>query len=324
MAIVWTVLRVLATNVCFTPLARSVGLKDVNAKKFPESAWKILFYSFTWSLSVYVVLVSGRYNYFEDPCSVWIEWYIGMPVPRDIYAMYIVQCSFYLHSIYGTIFLDIWRKDTGVMLVHHLLTLALIAFSYATRYHKIGTLVLLVHDITDIQLEFTKLNIYLRNRYGVKHMLHEHLANIGFGIFTVCWFIFRLYWYPLKVLFSTGHGAMNYGPEEKNFFLFFNSMLWILQCMNVYWFGFILLFLYKLFTGQMTEVDDTRDFDAGEAERQRKRLESLSLQNNLSEKVEQKNGKHEQNGVITPITDGDLQANGEPPAPRKRHIKRVD
>lgn len=56
-----------------------------------------------------------------------------MPVPRDVATAYLLQGSFYCHSIYATIYMDTWRKDSVVMLVHHVVTLLLIASSYAFR-----------------------------------------------------------------------------------------------------------------------------------------------------------------------------------------------
>jgi ceramide synthetase len=56
-----------------------------------------------------------------------------MYVPFDIKLMYFVQCGFYLHSVYGTLYMDYKRKDFYAMLIHHVLTMALIFVSYATR-----------------------------------------------------------------------------------------------------------------------------------------------------------------------------------------------
>lgn len=57
-----------------------------------------------------------------------------MSVPTDIAIAYLIQGSFYGHSIYATVYMDAWRKDSAVMVVHHIITLALISFSYAFRY----------------------------------------------------------------------------------------------------------------------------------------------------------------------------------------------
>ena len=55
------------------------------------------------------------------------------------------------------------------------------------RYHKIGLLVLFLHDIADICLEFTKCNVYLKNRGGKVHQLNDHLSTIGFLCFASTW-----------------------------------------------------------------------------------------------------------------------------------------
>lgn len=62
------------------------------------------------------------------------DWKSGMSVPADIAIAYLIQGSFYGHSIYATVYMDAWRKDSAVMVVHHIITLALIIFSYAFRY----------------------------------------------------------------------------------------------------------------------------------------------------------------------------------------------
>ena len=61
-----------------------------------------------------------------------------MPVQEDIKLLYFIECGFYLHSIYATLYMDTVRKDFMVMIIHHVLTMTLITFSYATRYieHK--------------------------------------------------------------------------------------------------------------------------------------------------------------------------------------------
>ncbi|XP_014679694.1 PREDICTED: ceramide synthase 1-like [Priapulus caudatus] len=265
LSIMWTILRVVATRQLFEPLARKLNVQEKNCGKFPESAWKFIFYSFTWSYNLYIVVCCGRYTFFHDPLSGWHGWAEGMYIPSDIFWLYMIQCSFYLHSVYGTLFMDAWRKDSVIMLFHHFLTLALIWFSYAARYHKIGALVLLLHDVTDVELEFTKLNTYMRYRNNKKYIVHEYLANVGFLLFALSWFLFRLYWFPLKVLYTAGYGAMLRDPTYVPFWFFFNVLLWILQLMNVYWFQFIVVFLYKVATGQMTEMVDTREYDSDNA-----------------------------------------------------------
>ena len=98
-----------------------------------------LFSSFSLQLLSRTLLDLGRSVLPPPPLphriddSLGIDWSPGMDVPFDIKLMYFVQCGFYLHSIYGTLYMDYKRKDFYVMLLHHVLTMTLIFVSYATR-----------------------------------------------------------------------------------------------------------------------------------------------------------------------------------------------
>lgn len=48
-------------------------------------------------------------------------------------------------------------------------------------------------------------------------------------------FWFRLYWFPLKVLYATCHSSLQAVPDIP-FYFFFNALLLILTLMNIYWF----------------------------------------------------------------------------------------
>lgn len=228
--------------------------------KFPESAWKFIIYSILWSYIANLLVFNAKFDYFIHPQEIWEDWSIGMAIPDEIKWLYFVECGFYVHSVYGTLYMDEKRKDFAVMLLHHFITLILIIVSYGTRYHKIGVMVLFVHDATDILLEFTKCNVYLKNRGGKFYAYHDHIANIGFVTFTAAWYVFRLYWFPLKILYTCGvvsaHRAYLKGA---GLYAFFNTLLWILLGLDIYWFYFILLFLYKVATGQLKEIKDTRE-----------------------------------------------------------------
>ncbi|KAH0625769.1 hypothetical protein JD844_034013 [Phrynosoma platyrhinos] len=171
----------------------------------PESAWKLAFYTISWSYSAYLLFFAG-YPFFHDPPSVFYDWKKGMEVPTDIAIAYLMQGSFYAHSLYATLYMDAWRKDSVVMLVHHVITLMLITFSYVFRF----------------------------------------------------WF--RLYWFPLKVLYATCHTSLQTVPNIP-FYFFFNALLLILTLMNIYWFLYIIFFVAKVLLGQVQEVNDVREYD---------------------------------------------------------------
>ncbi len=205
--------------------------------KFPESAWKFIIYGLLWSYIANLLVFSAEFNYFIHPHEIWEDWVRHMDVPFEIKWLYFFEAGFYVHSVYATLFMDEKRKDFFVMLLHHAITLILIIVSYGTRYHKIGVMVLFVHDATDILLEFTKCHVYLKQRGGKYYAFHDHIANIGFVSFTFAWYLFRLYWFPLKVLYTTGVvAAYRAYLRGAGLYAFFNGLLWLLLCLDIYWF----------------------------------------------------------------------------------------
>jgi len=265
-AILFTLARYIFELAFCKPL---VGWLKIDSKsdrqKFPESFWKFLVYGILWGYCADLLVFSGKFDYFIQTEYIWEDWVIHMEVPHEIKWLYFVETGFYLHSVYGTLFMDEKRKDFLVMLIHHALTMLLLIFSYGTRYHKIGIMVLFVHDATDILLEFTKCNVYLKNRGGKYYAYHDHIANIGFVAFTIAWYLFRLFWFPLKILYATGVVAVHRAYlKGAGLYGLFNGLLWFLLCLDIYWFYFILLFLYKVATGQLKEIKDTREDEEDE------------------------------------------------------------
>ena len=56
--------------------------------------------------------------------------------------------------------LNLKRKDFAEMFIHHLATLALLTLSWTTQMHRIGSLVILVHDFADHWMELAKMARY--------------------------------------------------------------------------------------------------------------------------------------------------------------------
>lgn len=265
MALFLTFSRYLLTKFVYDPLGCWIQLRKQDMVKFSESCWKLLLYGALWSYSCHVIILSGRHDYFRNPCRIWNVTFpdiFDTPLPTDIQTMYFLQMAFYLHSIYGTLHMDAWRKDSIMMLFHHGITIALLYLSYCMRYHKMGSLVLFLHDVSDVFLELTKINVYMKSRGHGYHKWSDHLATLAFIFFTLSWAWCRLYWYPLKVIHSTNWGAYLYHVnKDPKMYLVLNSMLVLLQLLHIYWFYFILLTLYKIMTGQVESVEDHREYD---------------------------------------------------------------
>ena len=70
-----------------------------------------------------------------------------------------LEMAFYW-SLLFTQFTDVKRKDFWEMFIHHIATLALLTLSWSNQMHRMGSLVLMVHDLADHWMELAKLCKY--------------------------------------------------------------------------------------------------------------------------------------------------------------------
>lgn len=157
-------------------------------------------------------------------------------VPVLVWALYMLESAHYLHCLYAVLYINAWSKDSAVLFFHHIIALLLISISYLTRTHRIGILVLYLHDICDVIMESCKVIIKMRftNKWVIR--LTETLRVGCFLAFVACWFVFRLYYFPLRVIYSSvlylsSNPVGTWFP--LGFLLYF--LLWFIFTMNVYW-----------------------------------------------------------------------------------------
>ena len=69
-------------------------------------------------------------------------------------------------SLTVTQFFDVKRKDFWQMFIHHMVTLLLMSLSWICNLHRVGSLVLVVHDCADIFLEVSNFFLTLHKGFG--------------------------------------------------------------------------------------------------------------------------------------------------------------
>lgn len=116
------------------------------------------------------------------------------------------------------------------MFIHHIVTCLLLCFSWACNLHRIGTLVLIIHDFADIPLEGAKLSRYVRN---------SNISNVIFGVFTLCWIYSRIGLLPIRVIAYSTYFALDVVPMFPAYYIF-NGLLCALQVLHIIWTWLIL------------------------------------------------------------------------------------
>ncbi|THG14768.1 hypothetical protein TEA_006812 [Camellia sinensis var. sinensis] len=164
-------------------------------RKFKESAWKCIYY-----LSAEILAVSVTYNepWFTNTRCFWVgpgnQVWPDQKIKLKLKGVYMYTAGFYTYSIFALIFWETRRADFGVSMGHHVATLILILLSYILRFARVGSVVLALHDASDVFLEVGKMS---------KYSGAETLASFAFILLVLSWILLRLIYYPFWVLWST-------------------------------------------------------------------------------------------------------------------------
>jgi len=180
-------------NLVFRTLAAHFHILQV--EKFVEMGWYFLYYvAFTFfGLIVYL----HEEWLFPPTTNFWTGWpFHSFSAWFRVY--YLLELSFYCHAALAIAF-EQRRKDFLQLVVHHIATVTLVFVSYWFRYHRIGLIILLTHNISDVFLYGGKALHYAAKKY--KH-LNVYVQGI-FVLFAVSFFCTRLVFFPFVVIKSS-------------------------------------------------------------------------------------------------------------------------
>ncbi|KAH9423928.1 Ceramide synthase 5 [Dermatophagoides pteronyssinus] len=204
---------------------RSAQSKPTILSKFTESAWRCLFYC---TMFIYGLIVLWNKPWMWDSVYCFLD-YPHHFVSTEEWWYYNIESAFYLSLLFSQ-FVDVQRKDFWVMFVHHVVTLCLLSFSWACNLIRIGTLVLVIHDFADIPLEGAKMMAYVKK---------QHIADIVFNVFALCWIISRIGLLPYRIIYYSSYIAVGLVPMFPAYYIF-NSLLIALQILHIIWTYFII------------------------------------------------------------------------------------
>ncbi|KAG8366510.1 hypothetical protein BUALT_Bualt17G0087500 [Buddleja alternifolia] len=222
-------------------------------RKFKESAWKCVYFL---SAEILALVVTRNEPWFTKTKYFW-EGPGNQAWPDQKYklklkGLYMYTGGFYTYSIFALIFWETRRSDFVVSMCHHVASSILIILSYIFRFARVGSVVLALHDATDVFLEVGKMSIYS----GA-----EKLASVSFVLFVCFFFLLRLVYYPFWILRSTSYEIIKMLDKEKYkvegpiYYYIFNTLLFSLLVLHIYWFVLMFGMLVKQIQagGQVTE-----------------------------------------------------------------------
>jgi len=220
--------------------------------KATESCWRCVFYFWLFCFGAFCILPT---DWFWDT-TLWMKGYIKeQHFNNYLRAYYLMELSFYTSLLFSQ-FIDAKRKDFYQMFIHHIVTILLIFSSYAVDQHRIGVVIMFLHDASDFWLEAAKVFNYAKI---------QKMCDGLFVMFATSFFITRWIYYPFWVL----HCMIIISWREVGPFLsyyYFTTLLVTLQILHVFWGSLILNMFFKLLTQGKVDRDTRSEDESSEDE----------------------------------------------------------
>ncbi|KAI8626037.1 TLC domain-containing protein [Xylariaceae sp. FL1651] len=247
------------------PLAISLGITSRSKQvRFNDQMYVAVFTSVIGPLGLYVMYQTPTW-YFSTAGM-----YAGYPHKTHsglTKFYYLLQAAFWVQQALVMILgLEERRRDFKELVVHHVVTVALIALSYRFHFTMMGVLVYVTHDISDFFLATSKTLNYL----------DSPLQGPYFTLCILIWVYLRHY-INLRILFSILTEFRTIGPyildweaeqykcEISNVITF--ALLAVLQALNLFWLYCLLRNAYR-FVVLGVAKDDREEGEEDEKERE--------------------------------------------------------
>jgi ceramide synthetase len=243
--------------------------KPTTLKKFCENVWRCMYYTYSF---IFGIIVMWDKSWLWDIKQCWYS-YPHQSIHNDVWWYYMISMAFYWSLTFSQ-FLDNKRKDFWQMFIHHVLTLVLISLSWMCNLHRVGSLVLIVHDFADILLEAAKF---------LKYANLQKACDIIFGLFTISWIVTRLGLFP-RIIYSSTVEAPQILPMYPVYYIF-NSLLIMLLVLHFIWTYMILQVVVQTIKAGQMEGDVRSSSDE------------------VSDSSENRDKPVLQNGSTTPLKD---------------------
>jgi len=246
------------------------AVKTRNMRKFADQAWHLVIHTSMTIAEVYLLArpsVNWRWWTEMDSGDVQTTWEpVDQSLDAPVRSFYLLQLALWSFTAINHRFHESRHLDYFVMLSHHVATLSLLMLSWWAEPLRVGVLVLLLHDSSDIIADLLKSFNYLG--YGANS--GTYLSEMFFVGNLVSWGYTRLYLFPFHLIKSTFTDLHYFTAGERGtnqlFFKCYCCIFFLCAvcAMSGWWFCLFIRMGYRLLT--QTPDDVARETYEGDSD----------------------------------------------------------
>jgi len=223
------------------------NLKQIS--KFNDALWRFSIYT-----AAVVVGLIATWNkvWLWDFRLCWVDYPFQQQPDNGPYWLYMFELGINFHLLFHH-FSAIKRSDFLEMFIHHVATIGLILYSYLINFVRVGTVIMIIHDPSDIFLEGGKCVNYLKPQ----HRWAKPVCDAIFIVFAVFFFVLRLIIFPFVIKSTLIDAYYTFGPYLP--WYIFNGLLFVLMFLHIFWFYLIIKMIFRAILSGEVEKDIRSD-----------------------------------------------------------------
>lgn len=273
--IVFSFVRQTVTECIARPFAKWLSLKGTKQDRFVDQSYAVFYWGSASIIGLHVM--ADQPTWWYNTSEFW-KGYPHWRMEPTTKCYYLLQFAYWLQQMLViSLRIEKPRSDFVELVIHHIVTLWLVGWSYLTNLTMIGTAIFVSMDISDAFLGFSKCINYLK---------FQRTSEVSFAIFLCIWTYFR-HWQNLRILHSVYNEfdtlvpafAKRWSPSNEVYLA--GWMKWqifgpimLLQILNLFWYFLIWRVLYRMVVGSpladVREEGETDDEDDADSDKKKK------------------------------------------------------
>lgn len=267
--IVFSFIRQTVTECIARPYAKWLGLRGTKQDRFVDQGYAVFYWGSATLIGLHVM--ASQPTWWYNTSEFW-KGYPHWRMEPSTKAYYLLQFSYWLQQMLVISFrIEKPRSDFVELVIHHLVTLWLVGWSYLTNLTMIGTTIFVSMDISDTFLGISKC---------INYTQYKRTSEVSFAIFLCIWTYFR-HWQNLRILYSiyteydvlVPEFARRWSPSNEVYLTGWMkwqifSPIMLLQILNLFWYFLIWRVVYRMIAGHaasdVREDGETDDEDDSE------------------------------------------------------------
>lgn len=261
-ALFFSFLREFLMCVVMRPMAIRLGVKKPGKiKRFMEQTYSMFYYGLSGPFGLWVMSHTPLWFFETRP---FYENYPHKTHDWFFKVYYLGQAAFWVQqSVVLVLQLEKPRKDFYELILHHIITIALIWCSYRFHFTWMGLEVYITMDVSDFFLATSKTLNYLDSPFTGPFLV----------LFVFVWVYLRHYinlrilWSVLTEFRSVGDFELNWETQHYKCWIsqpLVFLLIFSLQILNAYWLFLIIRILYRYVVGGVAQDERSDEEDEDE------------------------------------------------------------